>query len=143
MRERRGRHHISESEVDGARIVTYRFTGQVDGLGWFAEIGLRQDTVQNGFHIVFDNRVEEGQENTYSYNILKAKNNEEYLQAVTFGIYYALANRVLDKDIPPCIITVLCIGELAVDTTLDTIAYTAALATWKLFNIEPANVSSP
>jgi hypothetical protein len=139
MRERKGRHHISETEEDGARIVTYRFTGQVNGRGWFAEICLRQDTAESGFSIIFDNQVEEGAENTYTYNVLKDKNNEEYLHAVTFGIYYALANYESDNPIPHCVITVLCIGELAVDTTLDTIAYTAALAVWRLLNIEPIN----
>lgn len=70
----------------------------------------------------------------FGASITEWANHDEYTQAASFGIYYALANRITPDDAQPGTITVLHIIENRVDTTPDTIAYTAAFATWALLN---------
>jgi hypothetical protein len=139
MARQRGVHLVYETHVDGAPCIVYRLLGQIDGRGYFAEVCFRKDTAQQGQQIIFGTQQSVPLAETRGYNALHYADNNEYCDSVAFGIYYALANHEAQSYRAPWTITVLHIGEIVVDTTLDTIAYTAALATWKLFQLVPRN----
>ena len=139
MIRQRGLHQVHETEVGSIPIIIYRLLGQIDGRGYFAEVCLRKDEPQQGQQIIFHAQTPLPIGEFRGYNALQYNEHDEYCQSVAFGIYYALANHEARAHIEPCTITVLHVGERIVDTTLDTIAYTSALATWKLLRIEPAH----
>jgi hypothetical protein len=136
MHQRRGIHQIREIDVDGDRVVIYRLLGQIDGRGYFGEICLRRGDAENDHQILFTphNSLPEGA--VRGYNALNYAEHDDFCKSVTFGIYYALVNHeALEAELSGTI-AVLHIGESPVDTTLDTLAYTAALATWRLLGIQ-------
>jgi hypothetical protein len=137
MIRQRGLHQVYETSVNGAPSLFYRLLGQIDGRGYFAEVCLRKDMAHQGQQIIFHTQELVPIAEARGYNALHYADSNKYCQSVAFGIYYALANYEAPTQIVPCTITVLHIGESIVDTTLDTIAYTATLATWKLLRLDP------
>jgi hypothetical protein len=96
--------------------------GQIGGKGHFARMILRDDGIQEAPQVLF-NETE----------------NRDYHQHIAYGIYYALSNHGLSDDAHHYRITVLNIIHLPVDTTPNTMMYTAALATWRLLTVHPKN----
>jgi hypothetical protein len=136
MHQRRGIHQVHEIDVDGDRVVIYRLLGQFDGRGYFGEVCLYKCDTENGCQILFTPHHSLPEGAVHGYNALNYAEHDDFCKAVTFGIYYALSNHEAQETELSCTIAVLHIGESPVDTTLDTLAYTAALATWRLLGLQ-------
>jgi hypothetical protein len=140
MSQRQGIHKITQSTDGTTHTISYRFLGQIEGRGYFAQIVLHLDADQPEQQIVFSGQEFAWLKEVYGPDAWEWHECDDFRRAALFGIQYALCNTQYPQQQAKGCITILTIGARLVDTTPETVAYTACLATWKLLNLEGVQV---